>query len=142
MISLLNPRTLLAIALCCALAASHWWAYSKGKQTIQARWDAQIAAERAALVDEAQKDAEATVKVVTEYVDRERIVYRDRPVIRDRVVELCKSESDSGLPDRAGDSDALAAQLTFDAFIDEIPHCVSNSNQLEALQQFIRERWQ
>lgn len=139
---MISPKSIAALLVVAALAASHWLAYAKGKQTVQARWDAQTAAERAALVAEAQKDAEATVKVVTEYVDREKIVYRDRPVIRDRVVRLCEAEGDSGVPDSAGDSDALAARLTFDAFVDEIPHCVSNTNQLEALQRFIRERWQ
>lgn len=141
---LLNPYALGGLAL--ALAMSHgavgWKSYRAGAGGVQERWDQAEAARAAALAEDSVADAEASVRVVTKYVDRERVVYRDRPVIRERIVRMCdEPNGDPVLPGGSGDSDAAPAPDPLDALAGEIPECVSIANQLDALQQFIRERW-
>ena len=48
LLALLSPRVWIAVALVVALAASHWKAYTGGKQAIQLEWDAATAQATAA----------------------------------------------------------------------------------------------
>lgn len=141
--ALINPRVRGGIAIVAAVAWTHWQAYQRGADSVRDQWDAQVDTIRQQAVAQAQADAQATVKVVTEYVDREKIVYRDRDVIRDRIVRLCDDAKRPAaqLPGSPGNPDAPAPGVAVDALADEIPQCVSIANQLDALQQFIRERW-
>ncbi len=48
LLSIMSPRVWIAVALVIALAASHWKAYTGGKQAIQLEWDAATAQATAA----------------------------------------------------------------------------------------------
>ena len=66
------PYRLLALALLAAALVGLGWI--KGAEHVQARWDAAIQQQTLQVAATRQKQAEATVKVVTEYVDRVRVV--------------------------------------------------------------------
>lgn len=66
------PYRLLAVAALVAALIGFGWI--KGASHVQAKWDAAIQQQTLQTAAVRQKQAEATVKVVTQYVDRVRVV--------------------------------------------------------------------
>ena len=119
-------RLLVTTALGAALLGLGWL---KGAEHIQARWDA--AAQKQALQEARlrEQQAQATVKVVTQYVDRVRVVREKGDTIIKEVPVYVPAQADAActvnrgfvrlhdaaaageLPTPAGDPDAAAAGL-------------------------------
>lgn len=153
------PYRLLALAaLGLALVGFGW---VKGAGHVQAQWDtaAQKQALQAAAVGEEQ--AQATVKVVTQYVDRVRVVrekgdtiIKEVPVyvpvqadaactINRGFVRLHDAAADGALPEPARDTDAAAAGIALSAVAGTVATnyqtCHETEEQLRALQTWVRE---
>lgn len=128
----LSTKALSSLLVALVLLFSHMKAWNAGKNSV-------LDQHRDQAIQDAQDDAQATVEVVTEYIYREKEIEWDSATVRVRVEQLCDNRIQE--LQRARDSDDLAARLTFDAFVGEVQHCVSNTNQLEALQEYIRRRW-
>ena len=146
-------RLLALIALAVALLGFGW---VKGAAHVQAQWDAAVQQQTLQVVALRQKQAEATVKVVTQYVDRVRIVREKGKTIIQEVPVYVPVEADTActiprgfvrlhdaaaageLPDPAGDSDAPAKGVALSAVArtvaDNYQTCYENAEQLRALQ--------
>ncbi len=153
------PYRWLALVLLAAALVSFGWV--KGAGHVQAQWDAAIQQQtlQAAVVQKRQ--AEATVKVVTEYVDRVRVVrekgdtiIKEVPVyvpvqadaactINRGLVRLHDAAAAGELPEPAGDADAAAAGIALSAVAGTVAgnyqSCHENAEQLRALQVWISE---
>ena len=151
-------RWLALTALAVALVGFGW---IKGAGHVQARWDAAVQQQtlHAAVVQKRQ--AEATVKVVTEYVDRIRVVrekgdtiVKEVPVyvpvqadaactINRGFVRLHDAAAAGELPEPARDADAAAAGLALSAVAGTVAAnyqtCHENAEQLRALQAWVSE---
>lgn len=136
---LLNPRVLGAIALAAGIWLAYAWAYERGAGDVQARWDAAVAKAQAEQQAAAVSNAQQTIQVVTEYVEKK--VFVDRPTVVDRLVRVCDDASPSGLPPPGFDSAAFAEAAnreTLDALAGEITECVDDSDRFAALQRIVR----
>ena len=153
------PYRLLALVLLAAALIGFGWI--KGAGHVQAQWDA--AAQQQALQTSATRlrQAEATVKVVTEYVDRVRVVREKGDTIIKEVLVYVPVEADAActinrgfvrlhdaaaageLLKPAGDADAPAAGLALSAVAGTVAgnyqSCHENAEQLRALQAWVRE---
>ena len=153
------PYRWLALAALAVVLISFGWV--KGAGHVQARWDAVVQQQtlHAAVVQKRQ--AEATVKVVTEYVDRVRVVrekgdtiIKEVPVyvpvqadaactINRGFVRLHDAAAAGKLPEPARDADAAAAGVALSAVAGTVAAnyqtCHENTEQLRALQTWIRE---
>ena len=153
------PYRLLALAaLCIALFSSGWL---KGASHVQAQWDAATAAQQQAQAQLQIRQAEATVQVVTQYVDRIEVV-REKgdtliqeipvyvPVQADAActvhrgfVSLHDAAAAGELPTAPGDPDALTEGLALSAVaaavVTNYQTCHENAEQLKALQDWIRQ---
>ena len=153
------PYRLLALAaLGVALIGFGW---IKGASHVQAQWDAAIQQQALQAVATRERQAQATVKVVTEYVDRVRIVrekgdtiIKEVPVyvpvqadaacyINRGFVRLHDAAAAGDLPEPAGDADAAAAGVALSAVAGTVATnyqtCHENAEQLRVLQTWIRE---
>ena len=153
------PYRLLALAaLCIALIGFGW---HKGASHVQAQWDAATATQQQALAQAQFRQAEATVQVVTQYVDRIQVV-REKgdtliqeipvyvPVQADAActvhrgfVSLHDAAAAGELPKPARDPDAPAEGLALSAVaatvVTNYQTCHENAEQLKALQDWIRQ---
>ena len=153
------PYRLLALAaLCIALFGLGWL---KGAGHVQAQWDAATTAQQKAQAQVQIRQAEATVQVVTKYVDRVQIV-REKgdtliqeipvyvPVQADAActvhrgfVSLHDAAAAGQLPEPARDADAPAEGLALSAVaatvVTNYQTCHENAEQLKALQDWIRQ---
>lgn len=153
------PYRLLALAaLGIALFGFGWL---KGASHVQAQWDAATAAQQQAQAQLQTRQAEATVQVVTKYVDRIQIV-RDKgdsliqeipvyvPVQADAActvhrgfVSLHDAAAAGELPQPARDADApaegLALSTVATTVVTNYQTCHENAEQLKALQDWIRQ---
>jgi hypothetical protein len=153
------PYRLLALAaLCIALFGLGWL---KGASHVQAQWDAATTAQQKAQAQVQIRQAEATVQVVTKYVDRVQIV-REKgdtliqeipvyvPVQADAActvhrgfVSLHDAAAAGQLPEPARDADAPAEGLALSAVaatvVSNYQTCHENAEQLKALQDWIRQ---
>ena len=153
------PYRLLALAaLGIALFGFGW---IKGAGQVQAQWDAATAAQQQALAKAQIRQAEATVQVVTKYVDRIQIV-REKgdtliqeipvyvPVQADAAcavhrgfVSLHDAAAAGELPEPARAADAPAEGLALSAVaatvVTNYQTCHENAEQLKALQDWIRQ---
>ncbi|MGE3853009.1 MAG: hypothetical protein AB7K09_14800 [Planctomycetota bacterium] len=151
-------RWLALVALGVALVGFGW---IKGAGHVQAEWDAAVQEQilQAAAVRERQ--TQATVKVVTEYVDRVRIVRQKGETIIKEVPVYVPVQADAActinrgfvllhdaaaageLPEPAGDADAAAADIALSAVAGTVAAnyqtCHETAEQLRALQGWIRE---
>ena len=152
-------RLLTLAALSVALVGFGW---IKGASHVQAQWDAAIqqqALQTAAAIRERQ--AQATVKVVTQYVDRVRVVrekgdtiIKEVPVyvpvqadaactINRGFVRLHDAAAAGELPEPARDADAAAAGIALSAVAGTVAAnyqtCHENAEQLRALQAWVSE---
>lgn len=152
------PYRLLAFAaLGVALVGFGW---IKGASHVQARWDAAIQQQALQAAAARERQAQATVKVVTQYVDRVRVVREKGETIIKEVLVYVPVQADAActinrgfvrlhdaaaageLPEPARDADAAAASLALSAIAgtvaDNYQTCHENAEQLRALQAWVR----
>jgi len=151
-------RWLAIAALAVALIGFGW---IKGAGHVQAQWDAAAQQQTLQTAAVRLRHAEATVKVVTQYVDRVRVVrekgdtiIKEVPVyvpvqadaactINRGFVRLHDAAAASELPEPAKVADAAPAGLALSAVAGTIAAnyqtCHENAEQLRALQTWIRE---
>lgn len=153
------PYRLLALAaLCIALFGFGWL---KGASHVQAQWDAATAAQQLAMAEVQTRQAEATVQVVTQYVDRIQMVREKGDTLIQEVPVYVPVEADAActvhrgfvslhdaaaageLPTAPGDPDAPAEGLALSAVaatvVTNYQTCHENAEQLKALQDWIRQ---
>ena len=153
------PYRLLALAAFGVALLGFGWI--KGAEHVQAKWDADVQQETLHAATVRQKQAETTVKVVTEYVDRVRVVrekgdtiIKEVPVyvpvqadaactINRGFVRLHDAAAAGELPEPAGDADAAAAGVALSAVATTVTTnyqtCHENAEQLRALQTWVSE---
>ncbi len=151
-------RVLAVMALGAAVFTFGW---RQGAERVQAKWDAQVREQALQVAVQQQRQAEATVKVVTRYVDRVRVVREKGQTIVKEVPIYVPVEADAAcsvnrgfvrvhdaaaqgtLPEPAGDADAAAAGIALSAVAGTVAAnyqiCHENAEQLRALQTLIRE---
>ena len=153
------PHRLLALAAMAAALLGLGWV--KGAGHVQARWDAAVQQQSLQTAALRERQAQATVKVVTEYVARVRVV-RERgdtiikevpiyvPVQADAActinrgfVRLHDAAAAGELPEPARDADAPATGLALSAVAGTVAAnyqtCHENAEQLRALQGWVTE---
>ena len=153
------PYRLLAMAaLAVALTGFGW---IKGAEHVQTQWDAAVQQQTLQAITVRERQAEATVKVVTQYVDRVHVVrekgetiIKEVPVyvpvqadaactINRGFVRLHDAAAAGELPEPAGDADAAAAGVALSAVATTVTtnshtgH--ENAEQLRALQTWVSE---
>ncbi len=152
-------RRLLALAaLAVALIGFGW---INGADHVQAKWDAAVQQQTLRAADLRERQAQAIIKVVTEYVDRIRVVRKKGdttikevpayvPVQADAActinrgfVRLHDAAAAGELPEPAGDADAPAAGIALSAVAGTVAAnyqtCHENAEQLKALQTWVEE---
>ncbi len=149
-------RVLALMALGAALFGVGW---VKGAEHVQSRWDAQLQQQEMLVAEARAQQAEATVKVVTRYVDRVRVVREKGQTIVKEVPIYVPVEADAAcsvnrgfvrvhdaaaqgtLPAAAGDADAAASGVALSAVAGTLAAnyqtCHENAEQLRALQKWI-----
>jgi hypothetical protein len=152
------PYRLLALVLLAVALIGFGWI--KGAVHVQAQWDAAVQQQALQTSATRLRQAEATVKVVTEYVDRVRVVrekgdtiIREVPVyvpvqadaactINRGFVRLHDAAAAGELPEPAGDADAPAAGIALSTVAETVAgnyqSCHENAEQLRALQGWVR----
>ena len=153
------PYRLLALVLLAVALLGFGWI--KGAEHVQAQWDAVVQQQTLQAATVRQKQAEATVKVVTQYVDRVRVVrekgdtiIKEVPVyvpvqadaactINRGFVRLHDAAAAGELPEPARDADATAAGIALSAVAGTVAAnyqtCHENTEQLRALQAWVSE---
>jgi len=153
------PYRLLALAGLSAALIGFGWV--KGASHVQARWDAAIAQQILQAAAVRARQAQATVKIVTEYVDRVRIVrekgdtiIKEVPVyvpvqadaactINRGFVRLHDAAAAGELPTAPADADAPTAGLALSAVAATVAAnyqtCHENAERLRALQGWVRQ---
>ena len=154
-----RPYRWLAIAaLAVALTGLGW---VKGAGHVQSQWDAAVHQQTLQIAAVRQRQAEATVQVVTRYVDRVRVVREKGDTIIKEVpiyvpvqadaactinrgfVRLHDAAAAGELPEPARDADAAAAGIALSAVAGTVAAnyqtCHENAEQLRALQTWVRE---
>lgn len=151
------PYRLLIVAVLAAALVGVGWV--KGASHVKAEWDAEVVKQSltAARVEKAQ--AQATVQVVTEYVDRVKIVRQAGETIIKEVPVYVPAQADAAcvvprgfvrlhdaaahgvVPEPAGNSDASPAGVALSAVAGTVAEnytaCRANAEQLSALQSWI-----
>lgn len=145
-------------ALGVALVSFGW---IMGANHVQAQWDAAVQQQTLQVAASRERQAQATVKVVTKYVDRVRVV-REKgdsiikevpvyvPVQADAActidrgfVRLHDAAAAGELPEPARDADAAAKGLALSAVVGTVATnyqtCHENAEQLRALQKWVGE---
>lgn len=153
MLSLIPPpyRLLALVALAGALVAFGW---IKGANSVQTDWDAATAEQSSVIAAIKTEQAEATVKVVTEYVDRVKVVTRRGADIIKEIPIYVPSDTCTlpagfrllhdaaaagSLPDAAGLADAIPVDAATVAatLADNYTAARLNAEQLTALQEWV-----
>ena len=150
------PYRWLALDLLAAALIRFGWI--KGAGHVQAQWDAAVQQQTLQVAAVRERQAQATVKVVTQYVDRVRVV-REKgetevpvyvPVQADAActinrgfMRLNDATAAGELPEPARDADAAAAGIALSAVAGTVAAnyqtCHENAEQLRALQTWVRE---
>jgi hypothetical protein len=153
------PYRLLALAaLGLALVGFGW---VKGAGHVQAQWDAAVQQQALQATAVREEQAQATVEVITEYVDRVRVVrekgdtiIKEVPVyvpvqadaactINRGFVRLHDAAAAGELPEPARDTDAAAAGIALSAVAGTVAAnyqtCHENAEQLMALQVWVKD---
>ena len=153
------PYRLLAIAALGLTLVGFGWV--KGAGHVQAQWDAAVQQQALQATAVREEQAQATVKVVTEYVDRIRVVREKGDTIIKEVpiyvpvqadaactinrgfVRLHDAAAAGALPEPARDADAAAADIALSAVAGTVANnyqtCHETAEQLTALQTWVRE---
>jgi len=152
------PYRLLALAVLGVALVGFGWI--KGASHVQAQWDAVVQQQTVQVAAVRERQAQATVKVVTQYVDRVRIVrekgetiIKEVPVyvpvqadaactINHGFVRLHDAAAAGELPEPARDADAASAGIALSAVAGTLTAnyqtCHENAVQLRALQEWAR----
>ena len=153
------PYRLLALAALAVALIGFGWV--KGAGHVQARWDAAVQQQTLQATAIRERQALAAVKVVTEYVDRVRIVREKADTIVKEVPVYVPVQADAActinrgfvrmhdaaaageLPEPARDADAAAADIALSAVAGTVATnyqtCHETAEQLRALQTLVRE---
>ena len=153
------PYRLQALAALGVVLVGFGWI--KGASHVQVQWDAAIQEQALQAAAIRERQAQATVKVVTQYVDRIRVVREKGETIIKEVPVYVPVQSDAActinrgfvrlhdaaaageLPEPARDADAAAAGIALSAVAgtvaDNYQTCHENAEQLRALQAWISE---
>ena len=153
------PYRWLALVLLAAALIGFGWI--KGAGHVQAQWDAAIQKQTLQIAAIRERQAQATVKVVTQYVDRVRVVrekgetiIKEVPVyvpvqadaactINRGFVRLHDAAAEGRTPEPARDTDAAAAGIALSAVAGTVASnyqtCFETAEQLRALQVWIKE---
>jgi hypothetical protein len=153
------PYRLLAIAALAVALLGFGWV--KGAAHVQSEWDAAIANQTLQVAVVKRRQAEATVQVITKYVDRVRIVRETGATIIKEVPVYVSKEADAAcvlprgfvrlhdaaaagiVPDPAGSADASTAGIALSTVsgtvADNYQRCHETAEQLIGLQDWIRE---
>lgn len=154
------PPWVMWLALTVLVVAATGWGWVKGADSVQSQWTAERAAQTISVLRVQVKQVEVTERVVTQYVDRVRVVREQADaVIREVPVYVpTKCDADGRLPAgwrvlhdaaasgrAASTSDAADAQpVAPDAAAATVAAnygtCRETSEQLIALQQWVREQ--
>jgi hypothetical protein len=151
------PYRLLALAALSAALVGFGWV--KGAGHVQAEWDAAVQQQALNVAAIRERQAQATVKVVTEYVDRVRIVREKGDTIIKEVPVYVPVQADAActinrgfvllhdaaaageLPEPARDADAAATDIALSAVAGTVAAnyrtCHENAEQLRALQAWV-----
>ena len=133
----------------------------KGASHVQAQWDAATAKQQQAQAQVQIRQAEATVQVVTQYVDRIQVIREKGDTLIQEVPVYVPVQADAActvhrgfvslhdaaaageLPEPARDADAPAEGLALSAVaatvVSNYQTCHENAEQLKALQDWIRQ---
>ena len=133
----------------------------KGAGHVQSQWDAAIQQQALQTAAIRERQAQATVKDVTQYVDRVRIVREKGDTIIKEVPVYVPAQADAActinrgfvrlhdaaaaneLPEPAGVADAVAADIALSAVAGTVAAnyqtCFENAEQLSALQAWVKE---
>ena len=153
------PYRLLTLAALGLTLVGFGWV--KGAGHVQAQWDTAVQQQALQAAAIRERQAQATVKIVTEYVDRVRIVREKGDIIIKEVPVYVPVQADAActinhgfvrlhdaaaageLPEPAGDADAAAADVALSAVAGTVAAnyrtCHENAEQLLALQAWARE---
>ena len=153
------PYRWLALALAAAALIGFGWI--KGAGHVQAQWDAAVQQQTLQAAAARERQAQATIKVVTQYVDRVRVVREKGDTIIKEVPVYVPAQADAActvnhgfvrlhdaaaageLPTPAGDSDAAASSLALSAVAGTVTANYQTSHetaeQLRALQEWVIE---
>ena len=147
-------RLILALVGILIAGAAGWKCYTMGKQTVQAAWDAEKAANAIAAAEaqrKAQQTADSVAQTVHQAARRERVVYRTITKEVARVSNDCPASADfrllhdaaatAQLPDSSStgvDVAPVAAQDVAETVIENYEACRDSIRRLEALQTIIR----
>lgn len=153
------PYRWLALVLLAAALIGFGWV--KGAGHVQTRLDAAVQQQTLHVATVRERQAQATVKVVTQYVDRVRVVrekgdtiIKEVPVyvpvqadaactINRGFVRLHDAAAAGDLPEPARDADAAAAGIALSAVAGTLAAnyqtCHENAEQLRALQAWVSE---
>lgn len=146
------PYRILAIMVLLLSAIGFGW--TKGAGHVQDQWDSATAKQSLVVHKTKQRQAEATVKVVTQYVDRVKVVREKAAAIVHEVPVYVPSDSCSlpggfrvlhdaaasgGAADSARIADAapVAAQAVAATVVDNYATCHEVAQQLKALQEWV-----
>ncbi len=153
------PYRLLAVTTLGIAAFGLGW--TKGSQHVQTQWDTTAQQQALHAAAERERQANTTVKVVTKYIDRIRIVREKGDTIIKEVLVYVPVEADAActinrgfvrlhdaaaagdLPEPARDADAAAAGIALSAVAGTVAAnyqtCHENAEQLRALQAWVGE---
>jgi len=153
------PYRLLALAALCIAVFSFGWL--KGANHVQAQWDAATAKQQQAQAQAQTRQAETTIQVVTQYVDRIQVVREKGDTLIQEIPTYVPVQADAActvhrgfvslhdaaaageLPQSARDADAPAEGLALSAVaatvVTNYQTCHENAEQLKALQDWIRQ---
>ena len=133
------------------------YGYTKGAASVQEKWDLAVAKETAAAVRVVVKQGQITERIVTQYVDRVRVIREAGETIIKEVPIYVPADSPDlpggfrvlhdhaaagTLPDPASGSDAapVPAQTAATTVIQNYTACRETGERLSKLQQWIREQ--
>ena len=153
------PYRLLAMAAFAFALVGFGWV--KGAGHVQAEWDTATSKQTLQIAVVQKRQAEATVQVVTKYVDRVRVVRETGDTIVKEVPVYVPAEADAAcvvnggfvrlhdaaaagrLPEPARSADADPAGIALSAVAgtvaDNYARCRENAEQLISLQEWVRE---
>ena len=154
----MSYRLLILAMIAAALFGLGWF---NGAGHVQDQWDAATSKQALRVATVEKEQAEATVQVVTEYVDRVKIVRQAGETIIKEVPVYVSAQADAAcvvprgfvrlhdaaaqgvVPEPAGDSDAAPAGVALSAVAGAVAEnytaCRANAEQLSALQSWIIE---
>ena len=156
----LLPPWVMWLALAILVTAATGWGWVKGAASVQAEWNAERAAQTITVLRVKVAQAEVTERVVTQYVDRVRIVretadaiIREVPVYVPaqcdpdgrlpagwRVLHDAAASGQPADPARTADAQPVAPDAAAETVTRNYGTCRETAEQLTALQQWVREQ--